>query len=314
MSLLADISNICENLQLDLVQGPGRAFRRWLSQNEHRHWLLILDSADKLEILQATECIPKTPWGHIIITSRDQTAIGTVAPEGHILQDLALDEAVSALLLKAGLTGPSKSDYSDAQSIVEMLGGLALAIDQAGAYIRARRKSLATFVRICKDHQKEILEYKPRFSEYDKAIYTTWDMNFEQIEQNSQDASNLLLLFCFLDSANIPEIMLDRACTPQKRWNTSGEMYEIAPALVNADLVELVVDEVRFDDAIEILISFSLIGLDNDENGQRHFSVHPLVQYCASQRIPQAAQDGWREQAIAILCHAFPRNVYLDPL
>lgn len=313
-SLQADISNICENLHLDLIQSPGQAFRRWLSLEEHKHWLLILDNADKLETLQSSECVPKTPWGHIIITSRDQTAIGTVAPEGHVLRDLEVDEAVSALLLKAGFTKPSSSDCIDAQEIVKMLGGLALAVDQAGAYIRARRKSMATFLRICRDRQNDILEYKPRFSEYDKTIFTTWDMNFEQVEHESQDASNLLLLLCYLDPTNIPETMLDRACSPQKRWNYSGEMIEIEPMLVNVDIVQLIRDEVRFDDAIEILLSFSLVRLDNDENGLRHFSVHPLVQHCASQRVAPTIQDDWRLQAIAIVCHAFPRNVYLEPL
>ncbi len=314
VSLLADISNICENLLLDVTRSPGQAFKRWLSLEEHQQWLLILDNADDLDIVRKCECIPKTPWGHVIITSRDQTAIGTVAPRGQVLEDLEMDDAVSALFLKAGLLTPSVPDYTDARKIVQMLGGLPLAIDQAGAYIRARRKSMSAFLRICDTHRKGILEYRPSFSEYDKTVFTTWDMNFEAVEHQSKDASNLLLLLCYLHPADIPETMLDRACTSQKRWNRSGEMFEKEPMLVDVDVVQLVQNEFRFDDAIEVLLSYSLIHLDKDEYGQRHFSVHPLVQYCASQRIPSDVHESWRVQAIAIVCHAFPRNVYLEPL
>ena len=100
--------------------------------------------------------------------------------------------------------------------------------------------------------------------EYDNTVFTTGDINFEQVERDSKEASILLLLFCFLDASNISETMLDRACSPQKRWSRTGEMLELAPidAGLNSGLVALIKDEVAFDDAIEKLLSFSLIHLN----------------------------------------------------
>lgn len=315
-TLAADLARICETLQISDTSSKSQAFKQWLSQENNGNWLLIFDNADDLDAVPISDYIPKTSWGHIIITSRDQTTIGTVGETGCMLGCLSVEEAVSVLLQKAGgVLDPSPVDYSAAQDVVKLLGCLPLAIDQGGAYMRNRHKTLSTFLHLCKERQTEVLKYRPRLAEYDKTIFTTWKMNFEQVERDSEDASYLLLLFCYLDAARIPEAMLDRACSPQRRWNRIGEIFEEPPETVgiNEDLIQLVRDEVRFDDAVEKLLSFSLISTEMDVNGLRIFSVHPLVQYCASEHISSKSQVDWREQAIAIVCHAFPRSEYLEP-
>ncbi|KAI4232447.1 MAG: hypothetical protein LQ349_005006 [Xanthoria aureola] len=314
-SLVANISRICESLKLGNVSNKVSAFKAWLSRADNTDWLLIFDNADDLESIRIAQYFPDTSWGHVVVTSRDQGVIGNVTKDGAVLDRLELEEAIAVLLQKAGYLSPSAEDYEEAKMIVELLGCLPLAVDQAGAYIRSRRKTLTSYLRLYKDRQNDVLQFKPRLGEYDNTVFTTWEINFEQVERDSKEASMLLFLFCFLDASNISETMLDRACSPQKRWDRAGEMSELAPmdAGLNSDLIALVKDEVAFDDAIEKLLSFSLIHLDNDVNGLRNFSVHPLVQHCASQRFPSSLQDQWRLQAILIVCHAFPRNNYLDP-
>ncbi|KAL9585407.1 MAG: hypothetical protein Q9203_004257 [Teloschistes exilis] len=167
-------------------------------------------------------------------------------------------------------------DYEEAKVIVELLGCLPLAVDQGGAYIRSRRRTLASYRRLYEDRKNDILRFKPRLRDYDNTVFTTWDINFEQVERDSKEASTVLLFFCFLDPSNISEAMLDRACSPQKRWNRMGEMSELSPidAGLNSDLVALIKDE----------------------------------------RVPHRVQDEWRLQAVLAVCHAFPRNNYLEPL
>lgn len=315
-SLIANISRICESLKLGNVSNKASAFKAWLSRADNTDWLLIFDNADDLESIRIAQYFPDTSWGHVVVTSRDQGVIGNVTKDGAVLDRLELEEAIAVLLQKAGYLSPSAEDYEEAKMIVELLGCLPLAVDQAGAYIRSRRKTLTSYLRLYKDRQNDVLQFKPRLGEYDNTVFTTWEINFEQVERDSKEASMLLFLFCFLDASNISETMLDRACSPQKRWDRAGEMSELAPmdAGLNSDLIALIKDEVAFDDAIEKLLSFSLIHLDNDVNGLRNFSVHPLVQHCASQRFPSSLQDQWRLQAVLIVCHAFPRNNYLDPL
>ena len=313
-TLAADFDRIYDLLEISTGSNKVDAVRKWLSKAENQAWLLIFDNADDLETVQITKYFPSVPWGHVILTSRDQTAIGTVVKQGHKLERLESDEAIEVLLEKTDLKNPQKSDYEEARKIVQLLGCLPLAVDQAGAFIKSRHKTLASYSKLYKERRLELLKYKPRLAEYDKNILTTWEINFAQVEQDSQASSDLLLLCCFLDGAKIPERMLLRGVSPQLRWGPDGEKVEITAEEdgLDKDLVALITDEFAFDDAIEKLLSFSLIQWFHNADGTRSFSLHPLVQYCASQRVPLEKQEKWRSQAIRLVCHAFPREKFLD--
>ena len=183
---------------------------------------MIFDNAGDLEAIKLTKYFPLVPRGHVLLSSRDQTAIGTVAKHGYKLERLEPNEAIEVLMEKATLTNPTRSDYDDARDIVELLGCLPLAVDQAGAFIKARRKTLSDYRRLYNERQLEVLKFKPRLAEYDKNVLTTWEINFAQVERDSQESSNLLLLFCFLDGAKITERMLLSGVSPQPRWGPDG--------------------------------------------------------------------------------------------
>ena len=313
-TLASDFDRVFELLGISNGSNKVDAVKRWLSKVENCDWLLILDNADNLEAVQIKKYFPSVPWGHIILSTRDQTAIGTVTKHGCILERLNSDEAITVLMEKAALENPSNADYEEARKIVESLGCLPLAVDQAGAFIKSRRKTLSNYRRLYEERQLEVLKVKPRLAEYDKNVFTAWEVNFAQIEQESQDSSDLLLLFCFLDGARIPERMLLSGVSPQPRWGPDGENVNITAEQdgLDSSLVALIKDELAFDDAIEKLLSFSLIHWYSNADGTRSFSLHPLVQYCASQRVSPIVQNKWRLQAICLICHAFPREKFLD--
>lgn len=112
-------------------------------------WLLIFDNADDLGSVRIAQYFPNTSWGHIVLISRDQGAIGNVTKGGAVLDRLAVEDAIAVLLQKASYLSPSAEDYEEARVVVELVGCLPLAVDQAGAYIRSRRKNfdkLSSFV------------------------------------------------------------------------------------------------------------------------------------------------------------------------
>ena len=314
-TLESDFERYQETLELGHVSNKIESFKRWLSNQGNFRWLLIFDNADDLKALSIMKYFPPIGGGHILITTRDQGAIGTVGQAGIHLERLNLVDATEVLLLKAGLKDPSAQELEDARAIVELVGCLALAVDQAGAFIRARHKTLAEYKRLSQERQHDLLRTKPRLGEYDRSVLSTWGMNFEQVELDSKGASDLLLLFCFLDGSNIPEVMLQRGASPQHRWGPDGEVSELAAADTGLDenLVKLIADEMAFDEAIDKLLSFSFIHTSTDANGSRSFSVHPLVQYSASQRVEADIQTRWKLQALVLVTHAFPRSKYLEP-
>ena len=275
---------------------------------------MIFDGANDLKAVHLSRYFPSCSWGHIIVTSQDQAAVGLVAPAGQAIEPLEEQAAIGLLLEKAALSVPSLDDIKQATTIVRSLGCLPLAVDQAGAFIRRRGKSLKDYHRLFENKKYEVLNITPGISGYEKTVATAWELNFRQLEKDASEASHLLILFSFLEAGKISESMLLRGCSPKKVWGRNGEMAEVSPAEAGLDseLVTLVNNEMQLDHAIEQILAFSLIERTNSVDERRAFSVHPLVQHCASNRVPLKVREKWRAQAILLVAHAFPSNVYID--
>ncbi len=119
------------------------AVQSWL--RHHDGWLLIFDNAETLELLTAAkDLLPTDAKGHVLFTTRAQ-ATGALAS---VTVDCFDDDTGAVFLLRRSklvdiglatvetvrLRVPG-NDWQTATTLVHELGGLALAIDQAGAYI-----------------------------------------------------------------------------------------------------------------------------------------------------------------------------------
>lgn len=315
-SLTADFDRLHDNLGLGESKNKTDSVRSWLSKSENSQWLLVFDNADDLNSVPLHRYLPAVSWGHILFTSRDQAIIGSIADEGHVLTPLTTEDAIGLLLEKSGIQRPSHSEKEEARSIAELLGSLPLALVQAGSFIRSRHRTLREYHRLYLSRRNDLLRISTRAGDNEKTVLTTWEINFKQVEQDSPDATYLLLLFSFLEPASIPEILLHRGSSPQRRWGENGEVMDVLAEDEGVDerLTRVIKDDLRFDLAVEKLLSFSLISCNQDSNGLRNVSIHPLVQYCATQRLSPAKVKRWRWQALLLVCHAFPRNRYIEPL
>ncbi|KAI1964965.1 hypothetical protein LOZ58_001657 [Ophidiomyces ophidiicola] len=146
----------------------------------------------------------------------------------------------------------------------------------------------------------------------EKVVATVWELNFRQLEE-SAGASYLLTLFSFLEPGNISELILRRGSSIKKVWECNGEIGECDPIDEGLDpmLAELLSDEMQLDYALQQLLAFSLIQRNN-VGAEMTFSVHPLVQQCASHRVPDGIRRKWQVQAILSIAHAFPSCTYVD--
>src|SRR5438045_7117158 len=116
---------------------------RNIIQNWTKPWLIVFDNYDSPTAFKSQsirEYIP-SGHGHILFTSRheDSSRLGRYIT----LSRMTEEESVELLLLRPAST---PQERSNAVEVASTLGFLALALDQAGAYIRSRDIPLDQFV------------------------------------------------------------------------------------------------------------------------------------------------------------------------
>ncbi|KAI1972184.1 hypothetical protein LOZ35_004696 [Ophidiomyces ophidiicola] len=314
MTLIADFHRIHDLLCLGNSPDQVTFVKQWFAKPNNRNWLMIFDGADDLRSIPLASYFPVCAWGHIIVTSKDQAAIGLVAPAGRVIDVLEERDAIGLLFEKAAIGKPSADDLKQASMIVHSLGCLPLAVDQAGAFIRRRQKTLRDYYRLFRTKQYEVLSIAPGIDLNEKAVATVWEQNFCQLEKDSPEASRLLILFSFLEPGNISEFLLRRGCSVKRNWNSNGEIGEHNPtdAGLDPELVGLLNDEMSLDYAIQQLLTFSFIQRNDTETKGRVFSIHSLVQKCAVHRTPHPLRLKWLAQAVLLVSHAFPVSFSVD--
>src|SRR5579863_258835 len=135
-----------------------QAVKTWLQT--HRRWLLILDNADELALIPAF--LPSSLGGHLLLTTR-AASTGRLAHRLEI-ETLMLEQGALFLLRRTGLIAPdatlsqaSLQEQELALQISQELGGLPLALDQAGAYLEETGTDLATYREIYLQHRADLL-------------------------------------------------------------------------------------------------------------------------------------------------------------
>src|SRR3989440_6562691 len=239
------------------------AVKDWL--RTHTDWLLILDNADDLKL--AHEFLPPSVSGHVLLTTRAQ-ATGRFARRLEI-EILPTEQGALFLLRRAGLLAPDAiveqapaHERDQACAICEELGGLPLALDQAGAYIEATGCSLADYQRLFQSRRAELLaEHHGLINDHPRSVATTWSLSFAQVEQKNPAAADLLRLCAFLAPDAIPETII-----------TQGASHlgpQLAPVGTDAYLL---------NQAIAALRAYSLVQREASSEGGFLLSVHRLVQ------------------------------------
>ena len=265
------------------------AVKRWLTN--HSDWLLILDNADDLAM--ASEFLPVGQTGHILLTTRAQAA-GTIA-NSIVVESMDKQEGVQLLLKRAKVlsldTPVDQEAQSQARAIVDMLGGLPLAIDQAGAYIEESGCSLAQYLTFYRTRRKELLRRRSGLpAEHPEPVATTWSLSFQKVKEANSAASELLQVCAFLDADAIPE-----------EFFTKGAKH------LGKVLSPVASDPFQLNEAIQVLRQYSLIR----RHPQTHtLSIHRLVQAVLQDSMTTKQQRQWTERVIHALGEASPKVDY----
>ncbi|MHB9134392.1 MAG: FxSxx-COOH system tetratricopeptide repeat protein [Armatimonadota bacterium] len=248
------------------------AVLKWL--HTHQRWLLIADNADTPEVVAAiNRRLPATLPGHLLITSRRDDW-----PMRFTHRQLSLftkEDAADFLLRRtADGEGHPLGTLAEAEAVAEELGCLALALEQAAAYIKRRRISLTDYLRRLHDTPVKVLQdVVSGGTEYPRSVMQTWQITEEKL---SPAARILLRLLAFLAPADIPRTLVTHLTD------------DLQAALAVGDPTSVEMDADQLEAALVELAEYSLITLTPDS-----VHCHRLLQLVLRYTLTAEERDEW---------------------
>ena len=306
-ALKTNLAALCGPLVLDLEEKSAKeldvqfaAVLRWLGQNPG--WFLILDNVDSEPAAREVESLlgHLAGKGQVLITSRLSQWSGGVV---RLDLDVLTEEDAAGFLLERTAHGrrPLDDDPARARELAVVLGQLALALEQAGAYIDARRLTFAQYLSEWRGQQKRVLAwFDERLTHYPKSVAVTWQTSFDQL---TSAARQLLHRLAWFAPDPIPESLFD-VPVPLPGPTGDAPVQAASPA-----------------DPLEALAELEKYSLVTRAAKSPTFTVHRLVQAVTRQSLAQDTRHEALTESLRWLDDAFvgdPTDVrswpVLDPL
>ncbi len=268
------------------------ALKRWLQQ--HGEWLLILDNLRDFQLMDLF--IPFQSSGHVLLTTHSQ-ATGDLAHPVLVTQMTKEDSALF-LLRRAKIIAEqalrdeaSETACTQAAYIVQEVGGLSLALDQAGAYIEEKGCDLARYLDLYREHRMELLAQRGQLARaHPVSVKVTLSLTFKEVAQECPDALELLHLCAFLHPDAIP-------C----------EMIEQGASALDGPLHALATEAIALYKAIATLLKFSLVQRCTDPT---MLSIHRVVQAILVEELMLKQKRQWAMWAVRLVNRAFPQAAF----
>ena len=275
----------------------------WLGKREEL-WCLVVDNLDELEMSTEMRKLLTGHWkyaarGHIIVTTRRELVeleeeMGIEESYCIELKCLTEDEGVHFLRMRTG------KDWKDDETreLVKELGGLPLALDQAGAYIRCLNQTIQQYVNKYREQKLRLLAKKKarQFVEDTPperlAVNTTWKINFDHISHISKEMGlgevpTLFMQVCaFLGPDDIPYELINEALNKEASPVRDTTLWDQA-------------------DIASLLTKFSLF----QRYGADSFSVHRLVQEVIRNQLEKESEFTVLSYAIDVLHYAIKNTL-----
>ncbi|KAF6789076.1 NB-ARC and TPR domain protein [Colletotrichum sojae] len=257
----AYVQNAITNGDLDEVVG---SIKRWLNEPKNNHWLVIYDNYDDFTLRKSRSAIeevvsdtgnendtsetgskaydirpflPDTEHGAVLITTRSSSV-----KLGQRIQLGKLADVKDSLAILASTSGRSDlSEDPDATTLIKKLDGLPLALATAGAYLDQVATSCKEYLAMYEKAWLRLQKESPELMEYDRALYTTWDISLRHIKRQNQYASKLLQLWAYFDNHDIWYELLRAANSEKILW-----------------LEKLTEDKLSFEAVMRVLCEYGL--------------------------------------------------------
>jgi hypothetical protein len=249
----------------------------WL--REHPGCFLILDNVDAPEALAEAELLLSTlSGGHVIVTSRLANFAGNFDPLQ--LNVLGLEDAAAFLLERTdSQRQKTPDDAAAARQLALDLGQLALALEQAGAYIAKLGLTFARYRQLWQENWERVGGWAdPAITEYPRAVAVTWQTSVNQL---SEPGRRLLERPAWLAPEPMPNFLVELR----------------APGIVVEDIEKALTD----------LVAYSLVRRNPDKP---ELSVHRLVQDVTRRSVAGEERPPSLVEALAWINAGFPSNAH----
>lgn len=160
------------------------------------------------------------------------------------------------------------------------MGGLPLALDQAGAYLEETKCSLDEFLYLFRNKSAELLKQRGEYTgSHYESVGTTFSLALKKVQQISLEAADLLMLCAFLAPDGIPE-----------------EIFSQLPSGIGTSLESFADNKLSLNNAIK-----SLLVRREAKGGMPVIIVHRLVQAVIRDTLSDDEKMVWIDTAIKTL-------------
>ncbi|KAJ5611784.1 hypothetical protein N7528_008889 [Penicillium herquei] len=235
-----------------------RRIHQWLSRSDNTRWLLLFDNYDEPDQFKIHDYYPHTiGHGAILITTRCPDRVsGTVL---HVKPFKSENIKDSLMILQTRSKRENAQSDPHAIRLAERLAGFPLALATAGAYLQ---RSTLTFERYLQEYETR-WNIDPRHSielqEYERTLYTTWDLSYARLKRNESHAAELLKLLAYFSNQSLwYELFRDGITKKSPRW-----------------LRKLVKNDLSFQGLMGVLTEYQFLEIHSEsETWSMHNCVH----------------------------------------
>ena len=274
------------------------AVQRWLTT--HGQWLLIWDNVENLNLF--SRFLPPIRQGTLLLTTRCQT-LGTLA-RGIGLEPMRQEEGILFVLRRAKVLSPEATrehlqqlavsnpgEYTAAEQLVAMMGGLPLALDQAGAYIEEMACGLAAYLQHYEKQRSRLLDRRGTPGEdHPQSVAATFRLIWQRVQRELPEAADVLRVCALVHAEAIPE-----------------EVFVAGATHLGPLLESLAADPCRLDQMIGALRCWSLVQRQPEIHT---LSLHRLVQTVLREQMSEQEQVLWLRRVLAALNTLFPDDSF----
>ncbi|KAJ5753069.1 Disease resistance protein [Penicillium odoratum] len=313
---LTYIASALENRDLDETV---KAVKRWLDEPTNDRWLIVYDNYDNPLFGNNTEkglrhasyveadtdkdddkdltkafdlrkFLPETDHGAIIATTR--SSMVKVGQPVHLRKLENINDSLEILASVSGREDLRQDPV--ATDLARRLDGLPLALATAGAYLEQVSISCTEYLQLYRESWQQLQKETPQLAAYDQTLYSTWNLSYQHIQQQSPIAAMLLRQWAYFASEDLWYELLKDSGPDQPEW-----------------LSTLTENKLTFHKNLRLLCSHGLVEADATTPLQhvesRGYSVHGCVHSWMINVLNQGLDMGMTWIAVKCVAVRVPR-------